>query len=170
MAADAAALNKQGIPLLLRFIDGVFLTQQIAVERAVGGDQGTLIEADGVTDSLQGDPLWIDRELLHHLRIGLQSRDDLLDLAIHLLTAEQRPLYLFKQGWGTAIPELAEVEGGIEYGGGIAGQRFVIGTGGDASWVVPANGDQVTTDAGNILFAGEAHISKQRPPQCHFLL
>ena len=147
-------------PLLLQVGEGGVVPVEVIVE-AVVGDQRALEGSYGFGVVVEGQRVGVIGESSAELGLvtGLtQTCDHLVTvLERHFQRIEDRDLRLLLQGGGTTIPELDELEAGIEHGRRVTAAKFTVAAQGqrravDAGAIVR---QKMTVGAGIVSFCGE---------------
>ena len=116
MAGCAAEVLEYVVALDLLCRHRLLVTFQIAVERTVGSQQSLLVLGDGICDGSLAETLRVHLgEEFRELLVLGDSAGDLIEvLASHLYRVERRTACLLGEGCRTSVPELHEIEHGVE--------------------------------------------------------
>ena len=174
IAANVHALVTGNAAVILEALVAVFflagqdigVAQQVLVKPRVGCQQRALVGGQGVLHIGSGDAIGIG--LFERVLVGGQGGQVAhhgIPVAAHFHRADHHLLDLGLQRVHPTVPELFEVQAGVEYGRGIDLHRFAVKANGEWLVVGAAAGQLVTARAGQGVVDRQARLIEQLATQ-----
>jgi hypothetical protein len=172
VAGDAASFGEVFEALLFVSGEGVILALEEVVP-AGRGHQFAFEGTDGFAEVVVGDGVGVAREsgfegvdITGH---GLEDLDHEVGVwHAHFDGVQNGAFGLFLDGGSAAIPELGDVDGGVEGGGGATAAEFAVVAGGEGQIVLAEAVEFVAGVAGDFLTFGDAILIIEHAAEVDF--